>query len=107
MPGESCRERTLETLTPMESKTDSQLTAGQDLSSAVLFAVGDRVTAAVTLDGHPNDDWPLCLYASKGDELEIRECRANGWYVVAHPNRKPGEGFLAKHSELHAANTES
>ena len=70
-----------------------------------MFAVGDRVTATVMIDGHDADDWPYVIYCKKGDELEIRECRPNGWYVVAHPHLEPGAGFMARHRELSPANT--
>jgi hypothetical protein len=76
----------------------------EGLSSGVLFAVGDRVIAAETLDGYPNDDWPLMIYCKKGAQLEVREVRPNGWYVVAHLDAPEGQGFTARHRELLPAN---
>lgn len=88
----------------MSKTMDNEIEMLVPLGSDALFAVGDRVTATVMIDGHDADDWPYVIYCKKGDELEIRECRPNGWYVVAHPHREPGAGFMARHRELSPAN---
>ena len=77
-----------------------------EVASHGLFAVGDRVTATVMIDGYDSDDHPYTIYCKQGDELEIRDCQPNGWYVVARPHREPGAGFMARHRELSPANDE-
>lgn len=84
-------------MTQSESKPESaEQTSG-------LFAVGDRVIAAKAISDGPTEDRPAQDYCRKGDELEIREVRGSGWYVVAHPRREKGAGFWVLQSELSPA----
>lgn len=65
--------------------------------------VGDAVVATRDIWQDADEDHPRSLYASRGDQLEVRRGKSEFWFCyVAHPHREPTAMFGVNEDEISA-----